>query len=159
LIVFTPKAMLRLRGASSNVEDFTSGTFAPVLDDPRPVDKNGVKRVILTAGKPYHDLVAELEKTPNDAIAIVRLEQYYPAPIDQLNSVLASYPHAELVWYQDEPANQGAWPFILVEVAPLLQGRTIKNVSRAASAAPAVGSAKRHAVEAQSLLRKAVAKE
>lgn len=156
LIVFTPKAMLRLRGASSTVEDFTSGTFEPVIDDPRPVDKNGVKRVILTAGKPYHDLVAELEKTPNDAIAVVRLEQYYPVPIDQLNSVLASYPNAELVWYQDEPANQGAWPFILVEVAPLLQGRTISNVSRAASAAPAVGSAKRHAVEAAEILQRAL---
>jgi 2-oxoglutarate dehydrogenase E1 component len=148
--------MLRLRGASSNVEDFTSGTFEPVIDDSRKLDKNAVKRVILTAGKPYHDLIAELEKTPNDAIAVVRLEQYYPAPIDQLNTILSSYPNAELVWFQDEPANQGAWPFILVEVSPLIQGRNITNISRPASAAPAVGSAKRHAVEAAEILSRAL---
>jgi 2-oxoglutarate decarboxylase len=70
--------------------------------------------------------------------------------------VLSSYPNAELVWYQDEPANQGAWPFILVEVSPLLHGRTITNVSRPASAAPAVGSAKRHAIEAATLLENAL---
>ncbi|MDH6208360.1 multifunctional oxoglutarate decarboxylase/oxoglutarate dehydrogenase thiamine pyrophosphate-binding subunit/dihydrolipoyllysine-residue succinyltransferase subunit [Aurantimicrobium minutum] len=156
LIVFTPKAMLRLRGASSNVEDFTSGVFEPVLDDPRQLDRNAVKRVILTAGKPYHDLVAELEKTPNPAIAIVRLEQFYPAPMKQLNEVLATYPNAELVWFQDEPANQGAWPFMLLEVSPRLEGRVLRNVSRPASASPAVGSAKRHAVEAAEILGRAL---
>ena len=156
LIVFTPKAMLRLRGASSNVEDFTSGKFEPVIDDPRQIDRNGVKRVIITAGKPYHDLVAELEKAPNDAIALVRLEQFYPAPMGELNAVLATYPNAELVWFQDEPENQGAWPFILLEISKKLQGRTIRNVSRPASASPAVGSAKRHAVEAAEILARAL---
>ncbi|WP_114129743.1 multifunctional oxoglutarate decarboxylase/oxoglutarate dehydrogenase thiamine pyrophosphate-binding subunit/dihydrolipoyllysine-residue succinyltransferase subunit [Aurantimicrobium sp. MWH-Uga1] len=156
LIVFTPKAMLRLRGASSNVEDFTSGVFEPVLDDPRQLDRNAVKRVILTAGKPYHDLVAELEKAPNPDIAVVRLEQFYPAPMQQLNAVLATYPNAELVWFQDEPANQGAWPFMLLEVSPKLEGRVLRNVSRPASASPAVGSAKRHAVEAAEILQRAL---
>jgi 2-oxoglutarate dehydrogenase E1 component len=156
LIVFTPKAMLRLRGASSPVEEFTTGKFEPVLDDPRQLDRNAVQRVILTAGKPYHDLVAELEKTPNPAIAIVRLEQFYPAPMQQLNEVLATYPNAELVWYQDEPANQGAWPFMLLEVSPKLEGRVLRNVSRPASASPAVGSAKRHAVEAAEILARAL---
>ncbi|GAB2824435.1 multifunctional oxoglutarate decarboxylase/oxoglutarate dehydrogenase thiamine pyrophosphate-binding subunit/dihydrolipoyllysine-residue succinyltransferase subunit [Alpinimonas psychrophila] len=156
LIVFTPKAMLRLRGASSPVEDFTTGKFEPVLDDPRQIDRAGVARVIITAGKPYHDLIAELEKTPNDRIAVVRLEQFYPAPMDQLNGVLATYPNAELVWYQDEPANQGAWPFILLEVSPLLPGRTIRNVSRPSAASPAAGSAKRHAIEAADILSRAL---
>ena len=156
LIVFTPKAMLRLRGASSNVEDFTSGVFEPVIDDPRQLDRNAVKRVILTAGKPYHDLVAELEKAPNPEIAVVRLEQFYPAPMQQLNTVLATYPNAELVWFQDEPANQGAWPFLLMEVSPQLEGRVLQNVSRPASASPAVGSAKRHAVEAAEILQRAL---
>ncbi|WP_425332818.1 multifunctional oxoglutarate decarboxylase/oxoglutarate dehydrogenase thiamine pyrophosphate-binding subunit/dihydrolipoyllysine-residue succinyltransferase subunit [Aurantimicrobium minutum] len=156
LIVFTPKAMLRLRGASSNVEDFTSGVFEPVIDDPRQLDRNAVKRVILTAGKPFHDLVAELEKAPNPEIAVVRLEQFYPAPMQQLNAVLATYPNAELVWFQDEPANQGAWPFMLLEVSPQLEGRVLRNVSRPASASPAVGSAKRHAVEAAEILQRAL---
>jgi 2-oxoglutarate dehydrogenase E1 component len=156
LIVFTPKAMLRLRGASSPVEEFTTGKFEPVLDDPRQLDRNAVQRVILTAGKPYHDLVAELEKAPNPAIAIVRLEQFYPAPMQQLNEVLATYPNAELVWFQDEPANQGAWPFMLLEVSPKLEGRVLRNVSRPASASPAVGSAKRHAIEAAEILERAL---
>ena len=156
LIVFTPKAMLRLRGASSNVEDFTTGVFEPVIDDLRQLDRNAVKRVILTAGKPYHDLVAELEKAPNPEIAVVRLEQFYPAPMQQLNAVLATYPNAELVWFQDEPANQGAWPFMLLEVSPQLEGRVLRNVSRPASASPAVGSAKRHAVEAAEILQRAL---
>ncbi|MDF2667347.1 MAG: kgd, partial [Microbacterium sp.] len=116
LIVFTPKAMLRLRGATSPVEDFLEGRFEPVLDDDRGVDAGAVTRVLLHAGKIHWDLRAELDKNPNPAIALVRLEQYYPAPIEELNRVLASYPNAELVWVQDEPENQGAWPFIALEV-------------------------------------------
>jgi 2-oxoglutarate decarboxylase len=148
--------MLRLRGASSALEDFTTGKFEPILDDPRPVDRAGVTRVIITAGKPYHDLVAELEKTPNERIAVVRLEQFYPAPMDQLNDVLATYPNAEIVWFQDEPANQGAWPYILLEVSPLLNGRVISNVSRPSAASPAAGSSKRHAIEAAEILSRAL---
>ena len=74
----------------------------------------------------------------------------------QLNEVLATYPNAELVWYQDEPANQGAWPFMLLEVSPRLEGRVLRNISRPASASPAVGSAKRHAVEASQILSDAI---
>ena len=156
LVVFTPKAMLRLRGASSNVEDFTKDGFRPIIDETRSLDRNAVQRVIITAGKPYHDLMAELEKAPNDKIAVVRMEQYYPAPMSELNSVLATYPNAEIVWFQDEPENQGAWPFILLEVTKKLEGRTIRNISRHASASPAAGSAKRHAAEAAAILERAL---
>ena len=156
LIVFTPKAMLRLRDAASNVEDFTTGKFEPVLDDPRQLDRNAVQRVIITAGKPFHDVMAEIAKTDEKRVAVVRMEQFYPVPAAELNAVLATYPNAELVWFQDEPANQGAWPFIALEVAPQLQGRAIRNVSRPSSASPAVGSAKRHAVEAQAILDEAL---
>jgi 2-oxoglutarate dehydrogenase E1 component len=156
LVVFTPKAMLRLRGASSNVEDFTKDGFRPIIDETRSLDRNAVQRVIITAGKPYHDLMAELEKAPNDKIAVVRMEQYYPAPMTELNSVLATYPNAEIVWFQDEPENQGAWPFILLEVTKKLEGRTIRNISRHASASPAAGSAKRHAAEAAAILERAL---
>jgi 2-oxoglutarate dehydrogenase complex dehydrogenase (E1) component-like enzyme len=71
--------------------------------------------VLLHAGKIHWDLKAELDKKPNPQIALVRLEQLYPAPIDELNAVIDSYPNAELVWVQDEPENQGAWPFIALE--------------------------------------------
>jgi 2-oxoglutarate decarboxylase len=157
LIVFTPKAMLRLRGATSPVEDFTSGRFEPVLDDDRGIDKSAVKRVLLHAGKTHWDLRAELEKNPDPSIALVRLEQFYPAPIEELNAVIDSYPNAELVWVQDEPENQGAWPFIALEVVKHLHGRTIRLVSRAAAASPATGSPKVHAIEHAELMKKALA--
>ncbi|MDW4573302.1 multifunctional oxoglutarate decarboxylase/oxoglutarate dehydrogenase thiamine pyrophosphate-binding subunit/dihydrolipoyllysine-residue succinyltransferase subunit [Microbacterium sp. M3] len=156
LIVFTPKAMLRLRGATSKVEDFLSGKFQPVLDDDRSVDKSAVKRVLLHAGKIHWDLRAELDKNPNPEIALVRLEQYYPAPIDELNAVIDSYPNAELVWVQDEPENQGAWPFIALEVVKHLRGRTISRVSRAAAASTATGSPKVHAAEQASIMKQAL---
>ena len=156
LIVFTPKAMLRLRGATSPVEDFVSGKFEPVLDDDRGIDKSAVTRVLLHAGKIHWDLRSELEKKPDPRIALVRLEQYYPAPIDELNAVLDSYPNAEIVWVQDEPENQGAWPFIALEVVKYLHGRTIRRISRPAAASPATGSPKTHATQQAELLRQAL---
>ncbi len=156
LVVFTPKAMLRLRGASSSVADFTSGKFEPVLDDARITDPAAVKRVLLHAGKIHWDLRSELDKKPNDEIALVRLEQYYPLPVAELKEVTARYPDAELVWVQDEPENQGAWPFIALEASKHLGSRSIRVVSRAAAASPATGSAKRHAAEQANLLAEAL---
>ncbi|GAA5204107.1 multifunctional oxoglutarate decarboxylase/oxoglutarate dehydrogenase thiamine pyrophosphate-binding subunit/dihydrolipoyllysine-residue succinyltransferase subunit [Microbacterium jejuense] len=156
LVVFTPKAMLRLRGATSPVEDFLTGKFEPVLDDNRGIDKSAVTRVLLHAGKIHWDLRAELDKNPNPAVALVRLEQYYPAPIDELNAVVDQYPHAELVWVQDEPENQGAWPFIALEVVKHLNGRTIRRISRAAAASTATGSPKVHAAEQAAIIQEAV---
>ena len=156
LIVFTPKAMLRLRGATSPVDDFLTGRFEPVLDDDRGIDKSAVKRVLLHAGKIHWDLRAELDKNPNPEIALVRLEQYYPAPIDELNAVIDSYPNAELVWVQDEPENQGAWPFIALELVKHLRGRTISRVSRASAASTATGSPKVHAAEQAAIMQQAL---
>jgi 2-oxoglutarate decarboxylase len=156
LIVFTPKAMLRLRGATSRVEDFLSGRFEPVLDDERELDRPAVKRVLLHAGKIHWDLKTELDKNPNPEIALVRMEQFYPAPIDELNGVLDSYPDAELFWVQDEPENQGAWPFIALEVVKHLHGRTIRRISRRSAASTATGSPKVHAAEQAEILKKAL---
>lgn len=155
LVVFTPKAMLRLRGASSNVEDFTNGRFEPVIDDARIEDKGAVKRVLLMAGKLYYDLLNELEKNPNPEIALVRVEQYYPLPGAELKAVVDSYPNAELVWVQDEPENQGAWPYMILETSKL-GPRPLGVVSRPPSASPAAGSAKRHAQEQQVLIQRAL---
>jgi 2-oxoglutarate dehydrogenase E1 component len=155
LVVFTPKAMLRLRGATSDVADFTSGRFQPVLDDTRELDASGVTRVLLHAGKVHWDLRAELDKNADESIALVRLEQYYPFPAEELGAVLEQYPSAEVVWVQDEPENQGAWPFVATEF-PRAIGREISGVTRAASASPATGSAKRHAAEQSDLIRRAL---
>jgi len=156
LIVFTPKAMLRLRGATSEIADFTSGKFLPVIDDNRVADKSAVKRVVLTSGKIYYDIIAELDKREEKNIAVVRMEQFYPLPISEINGILAQYPNADLVWTQDEPENQGAWPFISLELAKHLEGRTIKVSSRAASASPATGSNKRSGQEQVELISRAL---
>ncbi|MFG6445098.1 multifunctional oxoglutarate decarboxylase/oxoglutarate dehydrogenase thiamine pyrophosphate-binding subunit/dihydrolipoyllysine-residue succinyltransferase subunit [Microbacterium sp. P06] len=156
LVVFTPKAMLRLRGATSPVEDFTTGKFEPVLDDNRGLDAAKVTRVLLHAGKIHWDLRGELEKKPRPEIALVRLEQYYPSPVAELTAVLDRYPNAELVWVQDEPENQGAWPFIALELAKHLGGRAIRRISRAAAASPATGSPKVHAQESAAILEQAL---
>jgi 2-oxoglutarate decarboxylase len=155
LIVFTPKSMLRLRGATSPVAEFTSGKFEPVIDDTRIQDKAAVKRVLFMAGKLYYDLLADLEKNPNPEIALVRLEQFYPLPGAELKQVAEQYPNAELAWVQDEPENQGAWPFFYLQTNKL-GTRPIRLFSRAASASPAAGSAKRHAAEQTELINNAL---
>lgn len=155
LVVFTPKAMLRLRGATSEVADFTSGKFEPIIDDARITDRAAVKRVVFLSGKLYYDMLAELEKNPNPEIALVRLEQLYPLAATELKAVADSYPNAELVWAQEEPENQGAWPYFIIETNKL-GPREVRVVSRPASASPATGSAKRHAIEQQEIVRKAL---
>jgi 2-oxoglutarate dehydrogenase E1 component len=156
LIVFTPKAMLRLRGATSEIADFTNGKFEPVIDDKRQIDKAAVKRVLLCSGKIYYDIIAEMDKRGSENIAVVRLEQLYPLAVDDINAVLDQYPGAQLVWTQDEPENQGAWPFMCLELARHLKGRTIAVASRAASASPATGSSKRSAQEQADLIDRAL---
>ena len=155
LVVFTPKAMLRLRGATSDIPAFTSGKFEPVIDDARITDKSAVKRVLFMAGKLYYDLLNELEKNPNPEIALLRLEQFYPLPAVELKAVAAEYPNAELAWVQDEPENQGAWPFFCLETNKL-GPRAVRLFSRAPSASPAAGSAKRHAAEQSALITDAL---
>jgi 2-oxoglutarate decarboxylase len=160
LIVFTPKAMLRLRGATSEVSDFTNGKFEPVIDDKRAgvdggdFDKNSVRRIVLTSGKIYYDLLAEIDKRELKDVALVRLEQYYPLPEAELNSVLDSYPNADLVWTQDEPQNQGVWPYLSYALG--MKGRRIMVSSRPASASPATGSSKRSAQEQVDLISRAL---
>ncbi|WP_166870322.1 MULTISPECIES: multifunctional oxoglutarate decarboxylase/oxoglutarate dehydrogenase thiamine pyrophosphate-binding subunit/dihydrolipoyllysine-residue succinyltransferase subunit [unclassified Salinibacterium] len=155
LVVFTPKAMLRLRGATSEVAEFTSGRFEPVIDDARITDKAAVKRVLLHAGKLHYDLKTEAEKREVTDVALVRLEQYYPLPVAELTAVLEQYPNADLMWVQEEPENQGAWPFIGLELPQYLGGRALSVSSRAASASPATGSNKRSAQEQSALIEKA----
>jgi 2-oxoglutarate decarboxylase len=158
LIVFTPKSMLRLRGATSAVEDFTSGRFEPVVDDARITDKSAVTRVLLHSGKIHYDLVGELAKREkSDDIALVRMEQLYPLATDRIQEVLSSYPDAELVWVQDEPENQGPWPFMCIELSKIVGERQLRVISRRAAASPAAGSAKRHAQEQAEIVRRALA--
>jgi 2-oxoglutarate dehydrogenase E1 component len=155
LIVFTPKSMLRLKAASSKVEDFTTGSFKPVIDDERGLTQQNVKRVLFCSGKVYWDLLAEAEKRSDSTTAIVRVEQLYPTPVDEIKATYAQYPNAELFWVQDEPANQGPWTYIGLFLPKYMNGQVAKLISRPASASPATGSAKRHAVEQADLVERA----
>ncbi|MDG6104807.1 multifunctional oxoglutarate decarboxylase/oxoglutarate dehydrogenase thiamine pyrophosphate-binding subunit/dihydrolipoyllysine-residue succinyltransferase subunit [Dactylosporangium aurantiacum] len=163
LVVFTPKSLLRHRLCVSPVEDFTSGTFATVLGDPgiqgNAVDKAGVKRVLLCSGKVFYDLLqARTERGITDT-AIIRVEQLYPMPVEELREALAQFPNAEdFAWVQEEPANQGAWSFIALNLLEHLQGVGLRRISRPAAAAPAVGSTKLHDAEQHALIEAALPK-
>ncbi|MBG6184538.1 2-oxoglutarate dehydrogenase E1 component [Arthrobacter sp. CAN_A214] len=154
LIIFTPKQLLRLKAAASSVEDFTQGSFQPVILDTLETPANDVERVILVSGRLYYDLLSSRQKTDDQKTAIVRVEQLYPLPVAEITAALDTYPNAEVVWAQDEPANQGPWPFIGLNLPQELD-RKVRLASRPASAATATGSAKHHAVEQELLLRKA----
>ncbi|MGH3731509.1 MAG: multifunctional oxoglutarate decarboxylase/oxoglutarate dehydrogenase thiamine pyrophosphate-binding subunit/dihydrolipoyllysine-residue succinyltransferase subunit, partial [Micromonosporaceae bacterium] len=157
LVVFTPKSLLRHKLAVSTPEEFATGTFQPVLGDPgvngTPLDPAAVKRVLLCSGKVSYDLYqARAERGISDT-AIVRLEQLYPLPIEETRAALATYPNAEdWVWVQEEPANQGAWTFIALNLLEHLEGVRLRRVSRPSAAAPSAGSARVHEWEQTALI-------
>ena len=164
LIVFTPKQLLRLKAACSPVEDFTSGTFQPVIgetDDAvlAAARKQGVDRVLLCSGRVYYDLLAHRTKTGDTSTAIVRLEQLYPLESSAIAEALAPFSGAELVWVQDEPANQGMWPYLALNLPTDLTGGVLPTlVSRPEAAAPAVGTAGLHRAQQEEILRQAFAR-
>ena len=154
LVVFSPKQLLRLKAAANSVEGFTTGTFKEVIGDDA-VDPANVKRVLVVSGRLYYDLMATRSKHDDKTTAIIRLEQLYPMPVDQLQTELDKYPKdAEFVYTQDEPQNQGPWPFFGLNFAPQLT-QDFSLIARPASAATSVGQAKRHAQELETLLAEA----
>jgi 2-oxoglutarate dehydrogenase E1 component len=155
LVVFTPKSLLRHKAAVSTVADFTTGTFQTVIND--AVDPAGITRVLLCSGKVYYDLVAARADRKIGNTAIVRVEQLYPIPVEEIRAALKSYPNAtDYAWIQEEPANQGAWSFIALNLLEHLNGVALRRISRPASAAPAVGSAKLHDAEQAALIEAAL---
>jgi 2-oxoglutarate dehydrogenase E1 component len=157
MVVFTPKSMLRLKAAASSLGDFTSGTFHPVIADNKV---QNASRVIFCSGKIYHDLVAERDRLGEQTTAIVRVELLYPLPIDQMQEAAAAHPNANLLWVQDEPANQGPWSYIALRTSEAHGGhgfgsRTLRRVSRRATASPATGNHHLHEDEAKALMYEA----
>ena len=152
LIVFEPKSMLRLKAAASGLADFTSGTFQPLIDD---TTVTNASRVIFCSGKIYWDLVAERAKLGETGTAIVRIEQLYPFPLADFMRVANAHPNANLLWVQDEPANQGPYPFVALNTLEALEGRTLRRVSRRATASPATGSHHLHEEEQHALITEA----
>lgn len=152
LIVMTPKSLLRLPEASSTIEELTGGGFQPVIDD-KNADKSKVKRIVLCSGKVFYDL----DKSRNENVAIVRLEQFYPFPKTKLEEVFASYPNAEsLIWCQEEPRNMGGWVFVRSRLEEIKGKMSFQYVGRAASASPATGSYAIHGLEQAKLVEEAL---
>jgi 2-oxoglutarate decarboxylase len=163
LVVFTPKSMLRNRAVVSPLDDFTTGKFREVIDDPRLRHQNGpavgVTKLLLCSGKIYWELAAARDKRKIDDTAIVRIEQLYPLPHRQLAAVLERYPNAaDVRWVQEEPSNQGAWPYFGLELPEKLPDRLsrLTRVSRRRMAAPAPGSSKVHEVEQKAIIDQAL---
>ena len=158
LIVFEPKSMLRLKAAASGLNDFTTGTFKPLITDEKV---SNATRLIFTSGKVYYDLIAEREKLNEYSTAIVRVEQLYPLPIEEIIAEAKKHPKATLLWVQDEPANQGPWPFIALAASEAfvaheeLSGRSLRRVSRRATASPATGNHHLHEEEEKALMTEA----
>ncbi|MFF3333662.1 multifunctional oxoglutarate decarboxylase/oxoglutarate dehydrogenase thiamine pyrophosphate-binding subunit/dihydrolipoyllysine-residue succinyltransferase subunit [Streptomyces sp. NPDC002888] len=162
LVVFTPKSMLRLKAAASKADEFTTGQFRPVIGD-ASVDPAAVRKVVFCAGKVYYDLEAERQKRGVTDTAIIRVERLYPLPGAELQAEVNKYPNAEkYLWAQEEPANQGAWPFIALNLidhldlavgADVPHGERLRRISRPHGSSPAVGSAKRHQAEQEQLVR------
>ncbi|GAB2675310.1 multifunctional oxoglutarate decarboxylase/oxoglutarate dehydrogenase thiamine pyrophosphate-binding subunit/dihydrolipoyllysine-residue succinyltransferase subunit [Thalassiella azotivora] len=161
LVVFTPKSMLRLKAAASDVEDFTEGGFQPVIGEQYADAEQAKKvdRVLLCTGKVYYDLLAHRAKVDDERTAIVRVEQLHPLDEESFAAALAPFGDAELVWVQEEPENQGAWPFMALNLfGKGLVDRRVRVVSRPASASPATGSSKKHQAEQAELVGRAFAR-
>ncbi len=154
LVIFTPKSLLRAKHAVSSKEDFTSGTFQPILLDPEHEGAN-ITKVLLCSGKVYYDLANYREENGLHDTAILRFERLYPIPF-RLPEVMERYPNAEIRWVQEEPANQGAWSFIAMN-APGMINRPVEGVARPPSSSPAVGTHQRHVIEQQAIVERAFA--
>jgi 2-oxoglutarate dehydrogenase complex dehydrogenase (E1) component-like enzyme len=155
-VVLTPKSFLRLPAARSRAAEFEEGNFQRVLDDPRNPKSSEVKRVLLSSGKFYYDLAAHRDENEVEDVALVRVEQLYPFPAEEIAEVLGRYPDAEVIWAQEEPENMGAWRFVSMRLIQDLD-RRIRGIHRRESASPATGSLTAHQWEQGRLIEAAFA--
>jgi 2-oxoglutarate dehydrogenase E1 component len=151
LINFSPKANLRHPGSYSTLEEFTTGGFKEIIDDPTATDAAEITKVLLCSGKIYFDLNEKKEKEDRKDIAIVRMEQLYPLPSNQLDALYKKYNKAIWYWVQEEPLNMGAASYLRMNLTTI----NFVVISRQASAATASGFAKVHAEEQAEILNTA----
>ncbi len=163
LVVMTPKSLLRHKLATSPLAEMAEGTrFQPVIGEADDaVEPAAVRRVVLCSGKVYYDLLAERRERELSDVAILRLEQVYPFPAEELVQALSPYGHAEVVWCQEEPENAGAWNFVDRRIEAVLtrigtQARRPVYAGRVAAASPATGLARTHATQQAALVRDAL---
>ncbi len=158
LVVMTPKSLLRHKLAVNCLDDICGGRFERVIDEIDKVKPEKIRRIIMCSGKVYYDLLLQRREKKLKHIAIIRIEELYPFPAEELNIVLQKYVNAdELVWCQEEPKNQGAWDYFEPRFAAKLEHCCmVEYVGREPSAAPAVGSAKVHAQQQKKLVKEAL---
>ena len=160
LVVMTPKGLLRLREATSTLEDLALASFMPVLDDPL-VDHATAHRLVLCSGKVYYDIVAHGARAGLPGVAVARIEQLYPFPLEGISALIASYPQLrEIVWAQEEPQNMGAWRSIrhrLEEAAAHApQASRVHYIGRAWRASTSEGYPTLHQYEQDRIVREAL---
>jgi 2-oxoglutarate dehydrogenase E1 component len=157
LIVMTPKGLLRLKEAAGRLEELTDGRFEPVLDD--HVDRGQVRRLVLSSGKVYYDIVGHQERANRPEIAVARLEQLYPFPVAPATQLVASYPALEeVVWVQEEPQNMGAWRAIRHRLEEAIGGRVpLRYVGRPWRASPSEGYPTAHLQEQERIVKEVLA--
>ncbi len=153
LVVMTPKSLLRHPEVVSPIEDFESGkAFREIIDDPDGANAKKIRRVLLCSGKVYFDLHERKHAESHHDVAIVRMEQLFPMPQAQLDAIRKKYANAEFFWVQEEPANMGAWEYILSSFYGTFD---LRLVSRKASASPASGFKKVHDEQQKGLMDRA----
>lgn len=150
LIVFTPKGMLRAPATASERSELTEGRFQTILED---AAEGAVRKVLLCTGRVGHDLSKARDKAGLEGITILRLDQLYPFPYDELKTRIRALPsETQLIWVQEEPSNMGAWNFVRPRLRRICGDRHVASVTRSESASPASGSAGAHRIEQQTLM-------
>jgi 2-oxoglutarate dehydrogenase E1 component len=169
LVLMTPKSLLRHKLCVSSLEELTQGGFRTVIDDialdgaPEAgvtIERGGVRRLLLSSGKIYYELLAARRERAIDSVALVRVEQLYPFPAKELEAIFAAYPEARQVyWVQEEPWNMGAWHVMNRRLRRVLpEDRTLGYAGRPEAASPATGSFKLHQAEERDLVNYAFAR-
>ena len=169
LIVMTPKSLLRHKKCVSNLNEFTSkSTFHRVLNDDAYVKNNKfielkrdseIEKVVMCSGKIYYDLIEAREKSKNDRVVFIRIEQLYPFPAKTLANLLKKYEKAEFIWCQEEPKNMGAWNTMrnyidrTLEIIHFTKDK-VRYVGRKASSSTATGNLNKHLAQQKEILEK-----
>jgi 2-oxoglutarate dehydrogenase complex dehydrogenase (E1) component-like enzyme len=156
LVVLTPKGLLRLKDAASTLQDLAEGSFRPVLDD-ATVDHEEVSRLVLCSGKVYYDIVGHEARAQERGIAVARLEQLYPFPVDAAAELVRGYPSLrEIVWVQEEPQNMGPWRAIRHRLEDAAGGVSLRYVGRPWRASPSEGYPTAHGREQDRIVSEAL---
>jgi 2-oxoglutarate dehydrogenase E1 component len=153
LVLMMPKSLLRHKESASSPDDLSQGSFYPVLDDPAQPDPKGVKRLHFCRGKVFFDLKARRDEREEKGVALVRIEEHYPLPWDEVGEMLEKYDRADIYWVQEEPQNMGSWDFMEPKIRKVLENKKPVNyIGRRSTAATATGIQSVHLAEQKEIV-------